>query len=225
MDSPQSDRSPVLNDVLTYYNQKLHEHGLTARGVDWSTDDRQQRVFEQVTKICLSPRTGVRDTGFTLLDYGCGHGSLLSYLIENSWGFERYIGFDLLPDMLAGAREVHQAHLHKLDLTDKEADLAPADYVVGVGLITVKTEANFTEWQNYALATIQRMWGLAKKGLAFNSLTKYSEPSKMKNHLYYADPGFIFDYCKNNLSRDVALLHDYGLYEFTILVRKEGSWA
>jgi len=30
----------------------------------------------------------------------------------------------------------------------------------------------------------------------------------------------LFDYCKRTYSRDVALLHDYGLYEFTILVRK-----
>jgi hypothetical protein len=29
-----------------------------------------------------------------------------------------------------------------------------------------------------------------------------------------------FDHCKRNFSRQVALLHDYGLWEFTILVRK-----
>jgi hypothetical protein len=31
----------------------------------------------------------------------------------------------------------------------------------------------------------------------------------------------IFDICKRKFSRNVALLHDYGLYEFTILVRKD----
>lgn len=43
----------------------------------------------------------------------------------------------------------------------------------------------------------------------------------MKEHLYYADPAELFDHCKRNYSRNVALLHDYGLYEFTVLVRKD----
>ena len=42
----------------------------------------------------------------------------------------------------------------------------------------------------------------------------------MKDHLFYADPCFFFDHCKKHFSKNVALLHDYGMYEFTILVRK-----
>jgi hypothetical protein len=43
----------------------------------------------------------------------------------------------------------------------------------------------------------------------------------MRADLYYADPAQVFDYCKRRFSPNVALLHDYGLYEFTILVRKQ----
>ena len=39
----------------------------------------------------------------------------------------------------------------------------------------------------------------------------------MKDYLYYANPEEIIAYCKSNFSKDVALMHDYGLYEFTIL--------
>jgi hypothetical protein len=42
----------------------------------------------------------------------------------------------------------------------------------------------------------------------------------MQDYLYYADPRVLFDHCKTRYSKNVALLHDYGLYEFTILVRK-----
>ena len=38
--------------------------------------------------------------------------------------------------------------------------------------------------------------------------------------LYYADPCALFDYCKRNFSRNVALLHDYKIYDFTLIVRK-----
>ena len=40
---------------------------------------------------------------------------------------------------------------------------------------------------------------------------------KMKDYLFYADPCQLFDYCKQNFSKQVALLHDYRLYEFTII--------
>jgi SAM-dependent methyltransferase len=221
MGSPSDDKSPMLQEVLTYYNQKLIQHGPTARGVDWSSSDRQRLVFEQITKICCSPRSGVRDTDFTLMDYGCGHGSLLGYLIEERWPFKKYIGFDLLPDMLEAARDLYRDHLDVTDFAGQDTLLQPADYVVASGLITVKTKADFSAWQDYVLETVEKMWHLAKKGIAFNSLTKYSDQPKMQDHLYYADPCFLFDYCKTRLSRNVALLHDYGLYEFTILVRRD----
>jgi SAM-dependent methyltransferase len=224
MNSPNNDQSPMLDEVLTYYRQKLAEHGPTIRGLDWSNQDRQRLVFEQITKICCSPRSGARDCGFSLIDYGCGLGSLLGYLMENSWHCEKYVGFDLLPDMLAAGKKSY-VDLKMAEFTDQEDSLEPADYVVASGLITVKADAQFSAWQNYVLEKIQRMWSLAKKGLAFNSLTKYSDPPKMQDHLYYADPCFLFDYCKTNLSRNVALLHDYGLYEFTILVRRDESIA
>ena len=54
----------------------------------------------------------------------------------------------------------------------------------------------------------------------YNLLTKYSDKEFMQSYLYYADPCALFDLCKRRYSRHVALLHDYGLYEFTILVRK-----
>jgi hypothetical protein len=45
----------------------------------------------------------------------------------------------------------------------------------------------------------------------------------MRDDLYYADPRVIFDHCKRSFSRWVALLHDYGLYEFTIIVRRDSA--
>ena len=61
----------------------------------------------------------------------------------------------------------------------------------------------------------------SNKGFAFNCLTSYSDRDKMRNDLYYADPSFLFDYCKKKYSKNVAILHDYDLYEFTVLIRKQ----
>jgi hypothetical protein len=56
-------------------------------------------------------------------------------------------------------------------------------------------------------------------GMAFNMLTAYADRERMRTDLYYADPHKYFDLCRERYSRNVALLHDYDLYEFTIGVR------
>ena len=43
----------------------------------------------------------------------------------------------------------------------------------------------------------------------------------MQPRLFYADPARLFTHCKTRYARNVALLHDYGLYEFTLLIRKD----
>ena len=50
-------------------------------------------------------------------------------------------------------------------------------------------------------------------------LTSYADPDRMRADLYYGDPGYYFAFCKQH-ARNVALLHDYDLYDFTMLVRK-----
>jgi hypothetical protein len=56
----------------------------------------------------------------------------------------------------------------------------------------------------------------SKLGFAFNLLTTFVDWKK--DVLYYADPMHYFEYCKKNFSRYVTLLHDYPLYEWTLLV-------
>ena len=64
----------------------------------------------------------------------------------------------------------------------------------------------------------------ANEGFAFNCLTMYSDEDRMKDYLYYADPLFLFDFCKKHFSKNVSLLHDYDIYDFTILVRRDNTW-
>ena len=111
----------------------------------------------------------------------------------------------------------------KCSFTNIEAEIPISDYVVESGIFNAKQSDNDAEWTEYVVSTLEKMNKLAAKGFAANFLTKYSDIEYMKPHLYYADPLFFFDFCKKNFSRNVALLHDYELYDFTIIVRKQGS--
>jgi SAM-dependent methyltransferase len=203
----------ILGKVNRYYSGKIEVHGATARGVDWNSTESQRMRFVQLLKVCDCR------VPFNINDYGCGYGALADHLRENGYSF-RYCGFDISSQMIAKARELHSA-MSQVAFVSEESGLSHADYTVASGIFNVKLQTPATEWERYMLQTLEAINRLSAKGFAFNVLTKYSDPEFMRPDLYYADPLFLFDYCKAKFSRFVSLIHDYPLYEFTILVRKE----
>jgi SAM-dependent methyltransferase len=202
----------ILEEVNRYYTERLEVHGATARGVDWNSIESQRLRFAQLLRIC-------EDSEFSINDFGCGYGALADYLKENAYSF-RYRGFDISSRMIEKARELH-AEMSEACFVNEKSAVMPADYTVASGVFNVRLQTPVTEWEEYLLQTLATLNDLSTKGFAFNALTKYSDPEFMRPDLYYADPLFLFDYCKTKFSRFVSLVHDYPLYEFTILVRKE----
>jgi hypothetical protein len=117
--------------------------------------------------------------------------------------------------MLDHARREHPG----VTFVGREGELKRADYTVASGIFNVKLDVPTDEWRGYVIETLGTIARLSAKGFAFNALTSYSDTDKMREELYYGDPRFFFDHCKREYSRDVALLHDYGLYEFTTIIR------
>jgi len=157
------------------------------------------------------------DGSFSLNDFGCGYGALVSYLEDRELDVA-YVGFDLSAKMLDHARREYPG----VKFVGSAAQLRPADYTVASGVFNVKLDVAPVDWHAYVLETLETIASISVKGFAFNMLTSYSDADKMREDLYYADPREFFDLCKRRYSRNVALLHDYGLYEFTTIVRLGG---
>jgi len=84
----------------------------------------------------------------------------------------------------------------------------------------VKLDVPLAAWRDHVTGILNDLDRVSRRGFAFNALTSYSDEHRKREQLYYADPAECFDYCKRTFSPHVALLHDYGLWEFTMLVRK-----
>ncbi len=209
----QKNTKSLLSDVSNYYSTKLAQHGSTPEGVDWNGSESQEERFYQLAKII-----GESD-GFSVCDLGCGYGAFYDYLARSRTSFS-YVGVDISEDMVCAARQRHKANDNARYVTAEQPDQI-SDYCVASGIFNVKMEYSSDEWRSHIESMLDILDGFSRKGFAFNCLTSYSDADKMKQHLYYAVPGEMFDYCKQRFSRNVALLHDYDLYEFTMLVRKE----
>lgn len=201
----------ILEEVDKYYTEKLKTFGATPAGVDWNGEESQENRFKQLLKVVDPEESG----NSTILDYGCGFGSLFNYIQLNKLPLI-YSGFDISPEMINTAKNLYSG----VNWYGSLPDNYKTDYVVASGIFNVKQNQQQKDWEEYIFTTLNTINQCSLKGFAFNVLTSYSDTEFMKDHLYYANPSNLFDYCKRNFSKEVALLHDYKLYEFTIIVRK-----
>ena len=202
----------LLAPVAAYYSAKVARHGATARGVDWNGEDSQALRFRQLCRIIDAPG------GFSVNDLGCGYGALYDHLARQAAPFS-YSGFDISESMLDAARERHRGASAARFVLASTPDQV-AEYGSASGIFNVRLDRGDDAWRSYIETTLDALDRTSSRGFAFNCLTAYSDADRMRPDLYYADPGAVFDRCMRRYSRHVALLHDYGLYEFTILVRK-----
>ncbi|HET9915252.1 MAG TPA: class I SAM-dependent methyltransferase [Anaerolineales bacterium] len=203
---------PNLDHVKSYFDKRIQEHGASPRGSDWNSETSQNTRFDQLLKV-------VETQSFSLLDYGCGYGALADYL--ESKGFDAdYYGYDILESAIETARQAHAKKTRRAFFTNR-SQLPVCDYTVASGIFNFRGEQSFEEWTEYVIGVLNEFNQLSQRGFSSNFLTKYSDADKMRPDLYYADPLFLFDYCKRNFSKNVALLHDYRLYDFTLIVRRD----
>jgi SAM-dependent methyltransferase len=203
---------PNLDHVKSYFDKRIREHGASPRGSDWNSETSQNIRFEQLLRA-------VESQSFSILDYGCGYGALADYLTTRGFDAD-YYGYDILESAIETARQAHREKPRRSFFTDK-TQLPVCDYTVASGIFNFRGEQSFEDWTEYVVGVLHEFNQLSRRGFASNFLTKYSDAEKMRTDLYYADPLFLFDYCKRNFSKNVALLHDYRLYDFTLVIRKD----
>ena len=200
--------SNIERKVGEYYTEKIKTHGTSSQGVDWNGQESHFLRFEQLVKILQS------DCKFSILDYGCGFGSLIQCLSTKNYLFD-YTGFDISNEMLSNGKKSFPG-FRFVDQIDGEN----FDFTIANGIFNVRLDTGNEDWKKYIFQTLDEISSISKRGFSFNILSSYSDQEFMQDYLFYANPLEFFDYCKSNFSKNVSLIHDYNLYEFTILVKK-----
>lgn len=201
-----------LKEVADYYSNKLDKHGETPLGVDWNGKQSQVIRFEQLCKLIKL------ENHFSINDLGCGYGALHEFMISRYDSFN-YTGIDISKNMVLAAKKRIKNTNTRFIISDKPDHIA--DYSVASGIFNIREDKPDNAWQRYLETTLDSLNNTSRLGFAFNCLTSYSDADRMRDYLYYSNPGDLFNFCKQRYSRNVALLHDYNLYEFTILVKKQ----
>jgi len=202
--------------IVRHYESCLETHGLSPKGVDWPDEADLAARFE-VMLSCLQG-TGGR---VSLLDLGCGPGFLLDYLSATGrLAAIDYHGIDLSERMVDAARRRWPAHSFECrDLLTNPLPPGSVDLVVMNGVLTERCALPREEMIALARALIKAAFAAARTGVAFNVMSRHVDWER--DDLFHWGFDEIAAFLRSEVSRHYRFHADYGLYEFTTLVRRE----
>lgn len=207
----------IHSAVRDYYTAAIERHGSTAKGVDWNDDWSHRLRQEQFLRLLTCDPTA------SVLDLGCGYGDLLKVLRETGHAGV-YIGCDLSPAMIDAARRTFgEGPDRRWWVGDDPGDTC--DFAIASGIFNVRRGVDEATWAQYVEMTIDKLARLGRRGFGFNMLSMSSDPERRREDLHYVNPVKMLETCLNRYGRQVAILQDYGLWEFTVLVRHSSQTA
>lgn len=201
----------TLESIKGLYEDNLAKHGVDSKAVGWKDEESQLLRFRKLVQIFSTEQDG-----YSVNDWGCGYAAMYNYLNKHISGCSRYYGYDISKEMLQKVRELHPQDV-KIKLIQSSEIVTKADYTFVSGTFNVRFKETDDVWDDYIKETLIALAKQTTKGLSFNLLSTFVD-WKQEN-LFYANPSDYFDFCKKNLSSYVTLVHDYPLYEWTMLVR------
>ena len=205
----------TLKKIAKLYSKNLNDLGACSRSVGWRDKESHTLRFEKLIQVFNNKVAGKK---ISVNDLGCGYGAMYFFLKEKpNIKIKRYFGYEISQEMLVMAKKMISSPVATFIKSGRI--LRKTDYSFTSGIFNVRFDANENIWQKYIQDTLINMNNMSRRGFAFNALTTYVDYKEP--HLYYADPFFWFDFCKKRFSKHVSLLHDYKLWEWTIIVKKE----
>ena len=206
----------VYSDVEAYYGARLAEHGATPRGVDWSCQATQNLRFVQLLRLCDF------SAPFALNDVGCGYGALCGFLAERHCESSiDYLGIDLSRAMISRARR----RFSRPGIRFAVGKTCPrlADYSVASGIMNVNVGYSRPVWEDFVAVMLKDMRRVSRRGFSVNfmdaSMRAETSADPRAASLYRTTPQRWVGYCEGELGCSVETIDNYGMREFTLLVR------
>jgi SAM-dependent methyltransferase len=205
-------------DIVAHYENCLEKHGDCHKGVDWpnpvDADIRYQIMLDLVPN----------DESCSLLDFGCGTALLQGFINKNKTCYEHieYSGLDISTKFIDVCRQKYpDVGFWHVDILKDKDSLPEFDYIVLNGVFTEKVSLSFEEMEFYFQTMIRTVYGKARKGIAFNVMSKAVDWER--DDLFHLSADRLISFLVNNISRHFVIRNDYGLYEYTTYVYKSAS--
>ena len=205
----------TYRDIISHYESCLDRHGDTHRGVDWPRQEDALKRYRVMLDLVLGSEERV-----SILDFGCGAAHLYEYILARGITRFDYSGLDISEKFVRLCREKHpNTPFFCADILAEKAVVPKADYIVMNGVFTEKRSMTHLEMSGYFQAVLKKIFWLARKGVAFNVMSKQVEWER--DDLFHLPIDEMAFFVSQHLSRNFVVRNDYGLYEYTVYLYHE----
>jgi SAM-dependent methyltransferase len=204
-----------MNDAYLHpYRDSVADKGTGFTATLWASPNSQRLRFEVFQQMCPMQ-------GKSILDVGCSRGDLAAWLIEQGVRYDRFIGVDGVPEVVAYAQQrgLPAATFH---LGDAVADPSvmtrhPAQVVCISGTLNTMNHRQISR-------VLEGAWAAAEETLMFNFLSERhgAGAPRQEPPVVRLDPLKWLDWALKKTSA-VALRQDYFRqgHDATIMMRRE----
>ena len=207
----------VYDEIVKHYEQCLEKHGDSHLGVDWPNPEDADRRYKIMLDIIRVNEDN--DNTVSLLDFGCGTAGLLDYI--NKVGNQKIVfsGLDISSKFVEVAQKKYPDNsFYCFDILDLNKKLPSFDYIVMNGVFTEKRGLTYDEMFDYFTKLLMKVMQFAKKGVAFNVMSKAVDWER--DDLFHLPMDQLNEFLCKNLTRNFIIRNDYGLYEYTTYLYK-----
>lgn len=203
--------------LAEHYENCYKKFGDNHKGVDWPDENDVIRRYEIMLEIIKD-----FETVNSLLDFGCGLSHLYEFMRSNEKYLKiKYAGLDISKIFIEVSKaKYNEIEYFHVDLLKEEFD-RKFDYIIMNGVFTEKRGLKFEDMLLFWQAMILKAYKIAKKGVAFNVMSKHVDWER--EDLFHLPFDLMASFICKNLTRDFIIRNDYGLYEYTVYIFRKNE--
>ena len=210
-------KDKLYREIAAHYEHCLDQYGDSHKGVDWPNPKDADTRYRIMLELIPAGDKG------TLLDFGCGTAQLYTFLQENlanRYSGIEYSGLDISPAFVEVCRKKYpQVPFLLADILEDPDAVPDFDYFILNGVFTEKLNLSFDDMERFFQNMLMRVFAKARKGVAFNVMSKAVDWER--DDLFHLSADRLITFLTKRLSRHFIIRNDYGLYEYTTYIYKQ----
>jgi len=187
---------------LDFYQKAFKKYGISARGLNWNSEDSQKIRFEVLVGFLKD-----EISSSSIVDAGCGFGDFYLFLAKQNLIPKRYVGIDCMQDFI----DISKQRLPNTTFTCRDIlrdELVYADWYVASGSLNILN--SFDTWM-----FLEKMLSYSKKGVVFNIL----QGNKNSKTFNYQKKDDIISFAKKK-GYKIKLIEEYLPNDISVEIKK-----
>jgi SAM-dependent methyltransferase len=200
----------IIQDIsagmIERYSSRYRTLGYDVKTLGWGNTEQQKYRFQQTLF------SGIDLDGKSLLDIGCGFGDYIKVLEEQKINFQKYIGWDINPDLIEESKKIWKGNskvsFEVNNLAESPVSEEVADVAIMLGVLNLNFKEKYNNYE-YSKLFISKAFSLVNKLLIVDFLSSHNTQDYPKeDFVFYHDPAKILEFALT-LSPNVELKHHY----------------